>query len=349
MVLFSIGLPSRFAEWCDALALRLAERRFGSAEAVALNGLEDLATAAIRSKAASLVACCRQPVPRLQTELINTGRPFLLALGNPQAALRHLVAGGQFAFADATRAVASGCASLLAITKASNALVLTPADAVDARAVAAAVARHFEIPIEREALPQLLDGLPDPGSPRDDAADASLDDLNERDLAVASGALDAYVGHFAGAPLDRLIWEPELFYTAGDPSAPGLLPVSGPIELTGRTRFLVYGPFINLPSGAWSANLVLGFSPEAVGMSFIVEVFAGAQLAHSRVTVTGDLVSDIRLFFTIESTADQPVQIRIHNERAAFDGRLALGYVAMTPQAAVSDETRERLADALRH
>ena len=55
-----------------------------------------------------------------------------------------------------------------------------------------------------------------------------------------------------------------------------------------------------------------------------------------------------RLYFTIENSVDQAVQIRVFNERAAFDGRLALGYVAMTPQPTVPGETRERLAETLR-
>jgi hypothetical protein len=32
MILFSIGLPGRFAEWCDAVISRLAQRALGSVE-----------------------------------------------------------------------------------------------------------------------------------------------------------------------------------------------------------------------------------------------------------------------------------------------------------------------------
>lgn len=83
-------------------------------------------------------------------------------------------------------------------------------------------------------------------------------------------------------------------------------------------------------------------------MSFVVEVFAGSQLAQTRINAAGEEVVETRLYFTIGNTVDQPVQIRIMNERAAFDGRLALGYVAVTPQSAVSEETRQRLTHALR-
>jgi hypothetical protein len=349
MVFFSIGLPSRFAEWCDRLVLRLVERQLGSAEAVALNSLDELASAVVRTKAASLVACCRQPVLRLQTEILQAQRPFLVALGDPRAALRNLIESAGFQLPDATRAVASSCAAMLTITKAANALALTPDPSLDAYAAAAMVARHFELPLDRAEIAAVVDSLADTGVEltQDDAL-AWSEELSERERAIIDGAFEPYIAHFGGAPLERLVWEPELFYVTVDPPSAGLLPLTGPVDVTGRTRFVVYGPFINLPPGAWSADVVLGFSAETSGVAFIIEVFAGSQLAHARIEVAGEQVIQSRLYFTIENSVDQAVQIRVFNERAAFDGRLALGYVAMTPQATIPGDTRERLAEALR-
>jgi hypothetical protein len=42
------------------------------------------------------------------------------------------------------------------------------------------------------------------------------------------------------------------------------------------------------------------------------------------------------------------VQIRVATERAAFNGRIVIGHAAMQRQAMVSEETRQRLANALR-
>ena len=78
------------------------------------------------------------------------------------------------------------------------------------------------------------------------------------------------------------------------------------------------------------------------------DIFAGASLAHTGIEATGEQVTEIRLDFTIANSANQPLQIRIYNTRAAFDGRLALGYVALTRQAAVSEAIWERLTSALR-
>jgi hypothetical protein len=160
---------------------------------------------------------------------------------------------------------------------------------------------------------------------------------------MLNGALEPYIEN----TLERLVWEPELFYLCEEPIGSTLVAATRPIDLTGRPRIVVYGPFITLPPGGWSAEIVLGFSAEAAGMSFMVEVFAGTQLAYTRIEIGGEQIIETRVSFTIADSADQPVQIRIWSERSAFDGRLALGYVTMTPQTSIPEETRERLASIL--
>jgi hypothetical protein len=156
------------------------------------------------------------------------------------------------------------------------------------------------------------------------------------------------VSYFAGGDLETIVWEPDLFYVADDrPDAPRR-PAIGPIDLTGRARFLVFGPYINLPPGPWSATIVAAFSAEAAGCSFIIEVAAGIQLAYERVQPTGEQVIETNLQFTIGNSVDQPVEIRIVIERAAFDGRMALGYVSLVPRSGVRVETQQQLIETLR-
>ena len=58
----------------------------------------------------------------------------------------------------------------------------------------------------------------------------------------------------SGASLERLVWEPELSYLSEEPISSVLVPATRPADLTGRPRFVLYGPFINLPPGPWSAS-----------------------------------------------------------------------------------------------
>ena len=114
MILFSIGMPSRFAEWCDALTARLVECSFGTVDRATLDTLEELAVAVLKTRASHLVACSRQPVVQLQTEIVQAQRPFLAAVGDPRAALRRsLRTRGLRCGYGATRVVASSCAAML--------------------------------------------------------------------------------------------------------------------------------------------------------------------------------------------------------------------------------------------
>jgi hypothetical protein len=348
MIFFSIGLPGRLADWCDALLVRLAEYRYGSGQAIALNGLEELAAAVIRAQTPGLVACCRQPTLPLQTELLQAQRPLLVALADPRSAVRHLIEESGYPLADATRAVASSCAALLTLRKSPHTLVIMPEHLREPVAIATAAVEHFEIPIARQDFPRLLEQLPDGGPGSEWTDDSWWENLPERDKATVNGAVQSYVAHFAGDNFGRLVWEPELFFASDEPQPPTPVPATRPVDITGRSRFLVYGPYIRLPPGPWSAEVVLGFSADAAGMSFFIEVVTGTQLAHARVTVAGEEVVETRLNFTIGNENDQPVQIRVLNERAAFDGRLAMGHVAIVPQASISDEIRQRLANLLR-
>jgi len=346
--LFSIGLPSGFAAWCDATLVGLAERAFGTVELAAINTLEELAVAALRTDAMRLVASSRAPVVRLQTEIVRVDKPLLVALGNPLEALRGLMEDAGQDVVTATRTVASSCATMLTLRMAPRALVLSSEDEIDPLALAIAIARHFELRLRDSDIAQIVGGRPPTGVEADrDELSTWWDRLSEREQAIVNGALQPYVAHFSGGELEPLIWEPGLFLVPADGEmGPG--PADAPIDVTGRARFLVHGPYINLPPGSWSANVVLGFSAETAGMTFIVDVAAGMQLASTRIESTGEQVMEVNLAFEIQEATTAAIEIRVVIERAAFDGRLALGYATLIRRTTVRGDVRDYLTETLR-
>jgi hypothetical protein len=349
MILFSVGLPGRFAEWCDAVISRLAERALGPVEVVSLNTLEELALVMIRTGASHFVVCSRQPGGGIQAALTQAARRFIVVLDEPRAALRDLATRPGFDLVAATRAVASSCASLLSCAASPEALVLSGAKYGREQAVTATViARHLGLDVAPGEIEAIIAELQDDGIvplPADDGG--WWDSLEEPQQALVNGALGAYVDYFAGGGLGKITWERDLFFISEEPATQQPMPATSPVDITGRIRFLVYGPFINLPPGSWSASVIMGFSPEAAGMTYIVEVFAGSQLTHARVEPGNERIFEANLHFSIDAAIDHPIQIRIHNERPAFDGRLAVGYVTMTPQASVRGDARAYLATVL--
>lgn len=84
-------------------------------------------------------------------------------------------------------------------------------------------------------------------------------------------------------------------------------------------------------------------------MSYVVEVVAGAdrQLTHVRIHPHEDRFVEANLSFSIDDSVDQMLEVRVKTERAAFDGRLALGHVAITPHVHMRSETQDYLERVL--
>ena len=337
MIFFSIGLPGRFTEWCDAVIFRLAQRALGPVELVSLNTLDELALAMIRTGASHFIICSRQPGGGVRTALAQAPRRFIAVLGDPRAALRDLATRPGADLIEATRAVASSCASMLGCASMPEALVLNGRRCgLDLIATARMITNHLELGLADSDIQNVVSTLADEGViPMQTEDDAWWGGLEEPQQALVNGALGAYVDHFSGGDFGNITWERHLFFIFEDPPAHESVLATRPVDITGRMRCLLYGPFINLPLGSWSARVVLGFSSEAAAMTYVVEAFAGSQLNHVRIQPANERIFEVDLHFSIDASVDDPVQIRIHNERAAFDGQLALGYVALTRHAKV--------------
>jgi hypothetical protein len=348
MIFFSVGLPSRFAELCDTLILGLAERSLGSVTISKINTIDDVARVAISTDAAHVVAVARQPVVRLQTEVVRTGRPFLVTLGAVDLALRELLQRPGYDLAVATRELASSCAAMLSLAAAPGALVL-PSGSSDLTALAASIARHFGFALSPGEIEAVAASVESPAEVEETAESSWFDQLSAHEQAIVNGALQPYVKYFAGgAELDPIVWEPDLFFTIEGAAEGPWIPLKGPVDVTGRARFLIFGPYINLPPGPWSVTAVIGFSAETAGLSFVIEIAAGTQLSYARVQPTGEQVIETDVQFTIDDSATQAVEVRLVSERAAFDGRVVLGHVRFVPRAGVRNETQQRLIEALR-
>jgi hypothetical protein len=289
-----------------------------------------------------LIAVLRQPVVRLQTEIVKSGRPFLMALGDIYSAVEELVQRPGYDQIAATREVASSCAAMLTLAAAPGALILPKEGWGDRTALASAIARHFGFALDPRDIARIAESVS-----IDNTAELTQGFGADDDL--VSGALDPYVKHFTeGGALEPIRWEPGLFFATQNAEDGSRVPARGAIDVTGRARFLIFGPYINLAPGSWVATVALGFSAETSGMSFIIEIAAGTQLAYTRVQPTREQMIETNLSFTIPPSTDRPVEIRVISERAAFDGRIALGTVRLARRGGGQSEAEQRLIASLR-
>jgi hypothetical protein len=328
MLFFVMGLPGRFVERCQATALQLARRAYGSAGLMAGNTLDEIARELLRGGVSHGVVAAHQPRGRLRRALIESGRPFIVAEGDPRAALAELVSGRGMELAAATRIVAGSCAAALCFRDIPGALVLQPdRDGADSLALAAAIARHLRIDAAEGEIAEIVASVGETGDTEAVVNAAGWwKGLGPAERAVAEGALGAYLDPSAEREFAALSWAPELFFVGDRPGEP----VTGDIDITGRVRCLLRGPQILLPPGNWLLSVALDVSPEAAEHHFLLEVAAGAALGHISIEPRDAGVIRAELGVALADLPDQPIDLMLSNQRPAFAGHLRMHGVTLT-------------------
>ncbi len=334
MILFSIGLPSRLARWCDAVLLQLAARSGAPAHInwpsieqmlgfeIVPPALDELGRFMIGTQCRHLVVGARQPDERLLRALAANHTPFVLALDDPADAVADIIAGTGASPKHAVRAVANSCAMISAFERMPAALVMHGNKVrADPPAAVAAIAGHFGLPIDLAGeafdVPEL-----DPNG--------ALDGVAPDVARMIEGALSPYRQLFSADHLSEITWRRDLFFVADDASRSP----TEPIEISGGSRILIYGPYILLPPGSWSAQIVLGFSPEAATASYLVDIFAGSQLASTTFQPGGRSIYNASLTFSLPHNLRDGVEVRVTVLDNDAKGHLAFGQVILNPLAA---------------
>lgn len=348
MIFLSIGLPSRFAEWCDGIICALVRTAAGPFDLASGNTFEEIARALIKSRAPQIVIGARQPTDDLRAALLRTGRRFVVALDDPYAAFQNLVTRHGLEWNAAIRAAAGSCAAMVSCTALPGALVLrADREGRDPTAAATAIAQWLNLEIGPTAIAALVQSQPDPSTmltPRE--LDGWWDGIPATDRAVADGALKGYIDHFSGAGMGQIVWARDLFLIGDDPHAAA----TRAIDVRGPVRNLLFGPYMTLPPGVWEATIVLAVSKEAANLNYSVEVLAGpscACLARGTIQPRGEGVCELTVEFTVAESTDQPISLRIVNLCWAFNGRLALAHVALSPRLKAPADLPAELKTAL--
>jgi hypothetical protein len=351
MLLFCLGLPGSFADWCDAVLLRLAQRMNGTVREIVYPSMDELldyrpvtsmvdavALTLVGTSASHLVVGARQPDVHLRTALEETKVPFVLALDDPRATVHDLAAKSDIAPRRVTRAVANCCPFLMSYVSMEGALALHANDAAaDQRGAALAIARHFDIQVNEAEVVEIVRDLALAGivPRRSENALIHCWSLSEAEQKMVDGALAAYAQYFAERSMGPIVWTRDLFILGED----GTRQPTSALDVSGESRILIYGPYVHLPPGRWSAQVVLGFSKEAAGNTFFIDVFTGAQLGVARVQPASAGIFDIEVAFSVERPHGIGIEVRVVIGEMAKAGQLAFGHVVLTPVVTKSMKT----------
>ncbi len=313
----------------------MAEAALGPVAAIDANTPEELATALIKEEGRSFLVSGHLAPGWLRRVVAATDKPFIISLDDPRVATWELVSRTGLELAGATRLVGCSCVSMMRCTALSRALVLhADRDWQQPLETAAAIARHLALAVGLADIERVVSDLAALGL-SSETASLTTNQPDDATLAIINGAVAPYFGHLSGAPLEPITWARELFL------ADDHRPATHAVDITGRSRAVLHGPYISLPPGKWLAEMVLGFTQEAADMNFVVDVkttVVASVLGSTSIRPAQQGVFSVTLSFTIVEENDHVIEFRVINERAAFDGRVMLGHVTLTRQHDLSIE-----------
>src|SRR5271170_230573 len=140
MVLFVLGLPGRFSEWCDEVTAGLARRALGPTAIIRANTLQEISLGIISGGVSQAIVAARQPSDHVCAALVEAGRHFLIVTDDARIACAELAREQRAALPAAVQAIASSYATLISYLAAPGALLISAdRDGSDGMATAVAI------------------------------------------------------------------------------------------------------------------------------------------------------------------------------------------------------------------
>lgn len=153
--------------------------------------------------------------------------------------------------------------------------------------------------------------------------------LSTSERALLQSCSGGYDKVLKGDLIDEVTWLPELFlnYDQGNKS------LREPIEMTGPTRFLIIGPYLHLPSGAWQAEIdfevIDNFSKNEIQID-THEILEGKTISNHfiKLSLPANGRFKLKIQFNVDS-ANSLNEVRIFLIRGAIEGVIILHNVVI--------------------
>jgi hypothetical protein len=344
MVLFVFALPGRFAEWCDAVTAQLARSALGPVALVHANTLQEISLGMISSGLSQAIVAARQPGGRVRAALVEAGRSLVVATDDLRIACAEVAQEEQARLPAAVQAIASSWATLMGCLSAPGALVVSAdRDVFDGVAVAVAIARHFDLALSEQDIAEIVHDMQPIGVASErDQAERWWNSLPAAAQEMALGAVGPYLDNARDGHLSPITWARDLFFLGDQPNERA----TGPVDITGRARCLLHGPYIMLPAGSWSLSLTMLFSREAAEHEFLVEICTDRLLASGTIRPQREGSTESNLDFSLDDLTEYPIAIRVSLVRAAFDGAITMVGATLIRAASAADAPQSALVVA---
>ncbi len=342
-LLAAFGMPGVLTAWGFAVVDALAREAFGSYVAVATDKLDEWVSVCSRAPASAVVLTSQFPERALVKALIDQNVPLVIFLESAVDSLRYLAQCSDQSDIALVRAVSMSLACLSDLVGNSN-VMLCRRDAPDGGLLVELVvkmSRHFGLKLTPATFARSLLSL----HTLPERIQLSTFEMVAPRLItnyVVLGGVDAEFSAstqdiVAGVlePFDRLladpsmpmhiVWPGQVFTVTDRPNQSA----AERVGLAGGARCLIYGPYLHLPAGNWSARVVIDLDEATRDQSFAVEVVAADVISAAQMRPPTPGLFAMHLAFAIEKP-EIPLEIRISLQNGAIEGAISLSRVELS-------------------
>lgn len=359
-LLVTFGLPGMMFTWGRTALGALAAELPGTCGMVEVQTLEQLREAWASRKTDNLIVVSSYPDAELCAFLMKSRMPYLAFVENPLDSLAWMI---RTTNSDAVPLLRALSASISCVSQLQTYARLIPVNRntvgkVQVDRILNVFVRALKLDLTPEAVARCTvklggaaDGTQIPTL--EEAAAASygaaygppgqLSSIPADLIDIAEDVLEPFKETVFRPPSSAIRWPLRAFLSADRLGEP----VGGEIDLVGRARCVIYGPYLHLPPGQWIARFSMRIEENLYGQIFTIEIHNSQLLGRMRVKPesTGSFVAE--LDFTAEVPMEA-IEIRLFTESGAIEGAIADWSVEMLfrshleqgekPETVVADE-----------
>lgn len=356
MTLFvAFGLPGTMFSWGTAALEAIACEVFGNCRTVKVETLRELQEAWRTRTGEAMIITSHYPDQELCAFLMRSKAPYLVFTENVMDALNWLAKTTGTTDIQLVRAMSASLACICQIRTHPSILAVQrqKMGPVQIHRILGHFCRTLGINLSKEGIIRCLEKLgtdfsgPAPDLSRIPTFEESAKKLDAHYMepgaesevispqirAIALDVLKPLDGSIMRTPITNVVWPLQTFLLADKAGAN----VVSEIELVGRARCVVYGPYFHLPPGEWTARYSLRIDNEIYGQIFTIEIHNSDLLSKIRIrpSQTGSFVAQAQ--FQIER-AKEPIEIRLFTESGAIEGSIAHWSVELVPEESASEK-----------
>jgi hypothetical protein len=309
------GLPgprTRAAAAALQAIIQVARQECATAE---VNSVQDWEKACAAGR--NVVVVSQFPSPEFCTQIARSGIPALLMVDEPLQAAS-LLAADLPSDVVAVRAVSASVACLSTLFGQGDEIIRqSNASNLDAFIVRVAGQHDFNVSTEDlERVEVHIGELSRLGVGFGDLPDVAEPAAGLSELAMA--VLPQFGDPVREGLAASIEWPSSLFMLGDRPDTQ----MQGPVDLAGPARCVLYGPYMHLPSGGWSALVTLELADCFGDRPFTLEIVCGDVIAKGRFYCEGSGAFETRLEFE-HCDPHVPIELRLFQDAGEISGAIA--------------------------